>query len=95
LLHNDPSQQGCPGPPHSEHLFVLLHASPGATQKLPLEDMPPVVPWQHVCASAPQPEQMPLLHVPSCVLPQLPPNITHWPSTQQRLLLQESTGQQG
>lgn len=44
LLHADPSQQGWPGPPHWAHLFWLLHASPEATQKLPLQDMPFIAP---------------------------------------------------
>jgi hypothetical protein len=94
LLHPDPSQQGCPGPPHAEHLFMLLHASPGAVQKLALQDMPFIAPWQHVCPSAPQPEHEPL-QVPSGALPQLPPIIAHWPSTQQRLPLQVSPAQHG
>jgi hypothetical protein len=94
LLHPDPSQHGCPGPPHAEHLFMLLHASPGAVQKLPLQDMPFVAPWQHVCPSPPQPEHEPL-HVPSGPFPQLEPDMTHVPSTQQRLPLHVSFGQHG
>jgi hypothetical protein len=93
-VHPDPSQHGCPGPPHAEHLFMLLHASPGAVQKLPLQDMPFTAPWQHVCPSPPQPEQEPL-HVPSGVVPQVEPDIAHVPSTQQRLPLHVSFAQHG
>jgi hypothetical protein len=96
LLHPDPSQHGCPGPPHAAHLFMLLHASLGAVQKLPLQDMPFIAPWQHVAPSAPQPEHVPLLlHVPVCVVPQLEPDMMQVPSTQQRLPVQDSPAQHG
>ncbi len=94
-LHELPSQHGCPEPPHWLHLSWLLHASPDATQKFSLQDMPFSAPVQQVCPSEPQPEHVPLLHMPSAAVPQLPPNMTHWPSTQHRLPLQESVAQHG
>ena len=94
-LHPDPSQHGCPGPPHAAHLFMLLQASLGAVQKLPLQDMPFIAPWQHVAMSAPQPEQVLLPQVPSCAVPQLKPDMMHVPSTQHRLPEHDAPSQHG
>jgi hypothetical protein len=93
-LHTEPSQHGWPVPPHCAHMFMPLHASPGAVQKLPLVD-PPIPPGQHICPSWPHPEHVLLPHVPSCMLPQLPPDATQCPSTQQRLPVHVSGSQQG
>ena len=76
LPHDDPSQHGWPAPPHCEHLPMLLHASPAAVQKFPLQDMPFIAPWQQFCPSWPQ-LHVPLPHIPSGPGPQFDPDATH------------------
>ncbi len=95
LLQSDPSQHGCPGPPQAVQLFWLSQASPEVTQKLPLHEPPFMAPWQQLWPSAPQRVQEPLKHIPTCIEPQVDPDMTHCPSTQQRLPVHESIAQQG
>lgn len=98
-LHVEPSQHGCPAPPHALQV-APLHTRPEATQKSVALLLPVGSPGQHAWPLPPHMPpcglQLPLVHWPSGVEPQLIVDGMQVPATQHAPVeLQASPAQQG